>query len=135
MLAAAVHGAADVTAAFEASYPKASKDSKPKAAKKAASDPTCSALMATRTINSPLWMALKKAVTKGSLTQVKEKGALAGFTLNKEFIRRGREPTSSKKAEAPMTKTAMKRSASKTANPKEAKKPKSSSSKEKEFGA
>ncbi|KAJ1370941.1 hypothetical protein KIN20_032769 [Parelaphostrongylus tenuis] len=50
MLAAAVHGAADVAAAFEASYPKASKDSKPKEAKKVASDPTYSAFMATRTV-------------------------------------------------------------------------------------
>ncbi|KAJ1375070.1 hypothetical protein KIN20_038305 [Parelaphostrongylus tenuis] len=49
MLAAAVHGAEDLAAALEASYPKASKDSKPKAAK-VASNPTYSAFMATRTV-------------------------------------------------------------------------------------
>ncbi|KAJ1372901.1 hypothetical protein KIN20_035205 [Parelaphostrongylus tenuis] len=183
-------GASTATAAAGAGSPKTGKGSKPKAGKKAPSHPTYSAmihkavaelkdrngsskaailkyLMAhyklganTNKINSQLRMALKKAVTKGELKQVKGSGASGSFRLGekksassakkrhtstKPGARKHKSPSrgsskkpkaekktkSPKKPKAPKAKAAKKRPASKSAKPKKAKKSKTSSSKAK----
>ncbi|KAJ1355405.1 hypothetical protein KIN20_012799 [Parelaphostrongylus tenuis] len=117
----------------------------------------------TNKINSQLRMALKKAVTKGELKQVKGSGASGSFRLGEKksasstkknvFLHTSKKPAarkhkvaskkpkaekktkSPKKAKTPKAKTAKEGTASKTAKPKQANKPKTSSSKAKKVVA
>ncbi|KAJ1348904.1 hypothetical protein KIN20_004311 [Parelaphostrongylus tenuis] len=188
MSATAASAAVAMGAATGTGSAKVGKGSKSSAVKKAPSHPTYSAminkavaelkdrsgsskaailkyLMAhyklggnTNKINSQLRMALKKAVAKGELKQVKGSGASGSFKLGekksapstkekhsskkpaaKEHKSSGKaaskEPKvekkakSPKRAKAPKAKTAKKRLAGKTTKPKKVKKPKISSSK------
>ncbi|KAJ1372902.1 hypothetical protein KIN20_035210 [Parelaphostrongylus tenuis] len=186
--------AATTTAAAGAASPKTGKGSKPKAGKKAPSHPTYSAMIHravaelkdrngsskaailkyltahyklgdnTKKINSQLRMALKKAVTKGELKQVKGSGASGSFRLGekksassakkrhtskKPAAKKHKSPSkaaskkpkaekkakSPKKTKAPKAKSAKKSPAGKAAKSKKAKKPKTSSSKTKKGAA